>query len=76
MMLKLKKTNFIKKSPISANEIDINKIVVSNKLPFSGQDFQYFTVYKDSEKIRPICILPPQLIIQKKVLMKIDVFIS
>ena len=38
------------KSPISINNIDINKIVVSNKLRFGKQDFKYFIGYKDSEK--------------------------
>ena len=28
----------------------INKIVVSNKLPFGKQDFKYFIGYKDDEK--------------------------
>ena len=41
------------KSPIFINDIDINKIVVSNKLPFCKQDFRCFIGYKDSEKIRP-----------------------
>ena len=36
------------KNPISINDIDINKIVVSNKLPFGKQDFKYFIGYKDS----------------------------
>ena len=36
------------KSLISINDIDINKIVVSNKLPFGKHDFQYFIGYKDS----------------------------
>ena len=44
------------KSPISISNIDINKIVVSNKLPFGKQDFKYFICYKGSEKIRPLCI--------------------
>ena len=48
MTLKLKNINFIKKSYISINDIDINKIVVSNKLPFGKQDFEYFIGYKDS----------------------------
>ena len=30
------------KRPILINDIDINKIVVSNKLPFGDQDFKYF----------------------------------
>ena len=38
------------------NDIDINKIVASNKLPFGKQDFKYFIGYKDSEKFRPLHI--------------------
>ena len=44
------------KSPISINDIDINEIVVSNELPFGDQDFKYFIGYKNSEKIRSLCI--------------------
>ena len=40
-------------SPISINDIDINKIVVPNKFGFGKQDFKYFIGYKDSETIRP-----------------------
>ena len=36
------------KSPILINEIDIDKIVVSNKFPFGKQDFKYFIGYKDN----------------------------
>ena len=36
------------KSPILINDMDMNKIVVSNKLPFGKQDFKYFIGYKDS----------------------------
>ena len=31
------------KSPISINNIDINKIVGSKKVPFGKMDFRYFT---------------------------------
>ena len=41
------------KSPTSINDIDINKMVVSNKFSFDKQDFKYFIGYKDPEKIRP-----------------------
>ena len=37
------------KSPISINNIDINKIVVSNKFPFDEKDFKYFIGYKDNK---------------------------
>ena len=38
------------KSSISIGDIDINKIVVSNKLPFNKQDFIYFIGFKDDKK--------------------------
>ena len=44
------------KSPISINDVDVNKIVVSNKLPFHKQDFKYFIGYKDVEKVCLLCI--------------------
>ena len=53
-------------SPISINDIDINKIVVPNKLPFGKQDIKYFIGYKDSEKIRTLCAFCPQMIIYKR----------
>ena len=34
--------------------IDINKIVVSNKLPLGKEDFKYFTGYKDNKTIRTL----------------------
>ena len=37
--------------------IDFNKIVVSNKFPFGKQNFKYFIGYKDNKEIRPFCIL-------------------
>ena len=50
MILKLMNMNFnISKNniaPISIDNIDINRIVVSNKLPFDKQDFKYFIGYK------------------------------
>ena len=33
------------------NDIDINKIVVSNKLTFSKRNFKYFIGYKDDKKL-------------------------
>ena len=53
------------KSPIAINDIDINKTVVSIKVPFGKQDFKYLLGYKDSEKIKPLCIFCPQMIIYK-----------
>ena len=33
------------------NDIDINKVVVSDKLLFSTQDFTYFNGYKDDNNL-------------------------
>ena len=54
------------KSPMSISDIDINKIVVSNKFPFGKQDFKYFIGYKDSDEIRLLCIFRPRIIIYKR----------
>ena len=50
------------KSPISINDIDINNIVVSNKLPFGQKDFKYSIGYKDSKKAGHLHIFCPQMI--------------
>ena len=39
------------KNPILINNIDINKIAVSNKVSFGKNDFKYFIDYKNSKKI-------------------------
>ena len=39
--------------PISMKIININKIVVSNKVSCDKKGFKYFIDYKDSRKIRP-----------------------
>ena len=49
------------KSPISINEIDINKIVVSKKFPFCKQVFKYFIDYKDNKNIKPLCLFFPEM---------------
>ena len=36
------------KKPVSINNIDINKIVVSNKVSFGRTGFKYFIGYKDA----------------------------
>ena len=49
------------KRPISIDNIDINKIAVSNKISFIKNGFKYFIGYKDAKKNRPLCILLPKL---------------
>ena len=54
------------KCPISKNNIDINKMVVSNKSPFAKQDLRYFIGYKDNREIRPIKIHFPEMSISER----------
>ena len=46
--------------PISIKNIDINKIVVSNKVSFGKKGFKYLIGYRDA-KIRPLCIFLPKM---------------
>ena len=57
------------------NDIGINKIVVSNKLPFAKRDFKCFIRYNDSQKIRPLWIFHLQMIVYKRNFDENDVFI-
>ena len=54
------------KSPVLINNIGINEIVVSNKFPFRKQNFKYYIGYKDSERIRYLCIFRSRMIIYKR----------
>ena len=49
------------KIPISIKNIDVNKIVVSNKVSFDKKGFKYFTDYSDVKKISPLCIFLPKM---------------
>ena len=43
------------------NNLDINKVIVSNAFTFSKQDFNYYIGYKDNKEIRPLCIFFPEM---------------
>ena len=49
------------KRPFSIDDIDVNKIVVSNKVSFDKNRFKYFTGYKDTKKILPLFIFLPKM---------------
>ena len=54
------------KKPIFTDDTNINKTVISNKLPFGKQDFKYFIGYKDGKKIIPLCIFCPKISIYRR----------
>ena len=63
----IKKHKFIQhKSPILINNTDINKVVVSNEIPFVKKDCKYFSGYKNAKKFRPLCIFLPKMSAYKR----------
>ena len=48
------------------NNINIDKIVVSNKFPFEKQDSKCFIGYKDNKEATRLCIFFPEMTIYKK----------
>ena len=49
------------KNLILIYDIDINKIIVSNKVSFGERGFKYFIGYKDNKKVRLLCIMLPKM---------------
>ena len=43
------------------DNIDVNKIVVSNKISCGKNDFRYIIGYKDGKKIRSLWIFLPKM---------------
>ena len=62
--IKVTKSSFYKnKKLFSLNDIDVNKILVSNKEPYGTKNsLKCFIAYNDGDAIRPLCILLPQMI--------------
>ena len=49
------------KNPISVYDVNINRIVVSNMVHFGKKGFKYFICYKDSKKVRSLCVILPRM---------------
>ena len=76
LILKSKNKNFTNiKVLFQLKRIDINKIVVSNKVSFGKKGFRYFIGYKDVKKNRPLCVFLPKMSAYKKTLMKLNIYL-
>ena len=55
---KIKKSEFYKNKKVNnIDDIDVNKILVSKKEPYSTKNsFKYFIGYNDNDVIRPLCV--------------------
>ena len=60
--IKIEKQKFHQhKRPFSIKIIDITEIVVSNKISFGKNSFEYFIGYKDSKRLRTLFIFLPKM---------------
>ena len=41
--------------------MDIDKILISNKISFGSKGFQCFIGYKDDNRIKPLCMVLPKI---------------
>ena len=66
--IEIKKEKFHQhKRPISIKKnIHINKIVLSNKVSFGQKGFKCFIGFKNSTKIKPLCIFLPKMSAYRK----------
>ena len=55
--------------------IDINKIVVSNKVSFNKTGFKYFIGYKDAKKIYLYVNFSQKLVHIEETLMKLNIYL-
>ena len=61
------------KSPVSIENIDVNKIIVSNKVYFGKKDLKYFIGYKDATKLDLYAYFFQKLVHIEETLMKLNI---
>ena len=60
--IKLNKKEFHKfKEPIDFLSVDLDQIVVSDKIKHNDESFKLFIGYLEGEIIKPLCIILPQM---------------
>ena len=50
------------KNPIYTDEVDIGKILISNKVSFGKTGYKYFTGYKNNDKVNWLHLTLPKII--------------
>ena len=63
------------KGPISIKNIDINKIVVSNKIYFGKKDLNISLATKMLKKLDPCAYFSPKWVHIEKTLMKLNIYL-
>ena len=49
------------KEPVNLLSVDLDQIVVSYKSKHPNQSFKYFIVNRESEIVKPLCLILPQM---------------
>ena len=62
----LKQEFHLHKRPISIKNVDIDKTVVSNTVPFGKKGFKYFIGYKDAKEIKRLFVFLPKMTAYRK----------
>ena len=52
-----KRKSYYLKHSINMKNIEIDKIIISNKVAFAKNGFKYSIDYKDDEEVKPLCIM-------------------
>ena len=65
-----KKEFYSSKQAISMYSVDLNKIVVSNKLKINDTTYKYICGYLNNDTIQPLHVILPQINDGKKKFMK------
>ena len=72
--IEIKKQKFHKhRRPISIKNIDINKIVISNKVSFGKNGFKYFIGRKDAKKLDLFVYFSQNRVHIEETLMKLNI---
>ena len=59
--IKIKKKFHKSRQPIDLKSVNLDQIVVYDKLRHSEEGFKYFIGYQESEIVKPLCIILPQM---------------
>ena len=60
--IKFNKKEFHKsKQPIDSISVNVDQVVVSGKFKHNNESFKYFIGYQESEIVKPLCIILPQM---------------
>lgn len=53
--IEVENINFIDTKDLSIDDVNINEIIVSNKVPFGEKGFKFFVGYKNDRNVRLSC---------------------